>query len=145
MSEPSFRPACDGDVPAITRIIADAYAPYLKSLPGLPDVAGGLDEELQRRKSLLAEQDGRILGVIIYDLGTDGATVFNMAVAPDAQGGGLGARLLSKVEEAAAAAGLGVVTLRTHRMMARTLRFYERLGWAPVARDGDVVTMRKRL
>lgn len=64
---------------------------------------------------LVARRDGRVLGTVMA--GADGhrGWVYHLAVAPVAQGGGLGAALLRAAEDRLAAAGA-----RKIQLMVRT-------------------------
>ncbi len=72
-----------------------------------------------------------------------------LAVAPEAQGQGLGAALVGHAEVLARAQGLGAVTLYTNAAMAGAQRLYDRLGFQLVERrqqDGfDRLFYRKAL
>ena len=67
-----------------------------------------------------------------------------IAVAPDHQARGVGARLLDGLARAASEAGSTAVSL-TVNAQNPALRLYERAGFHVVARDGDRLTMVKPL
>ncbi len=94
----------------------------------------------------VAEDDtGQRLGFVhlreVADLeGCRRAHVSDLAVAPGAQGVGVGRELMAFAEAWAAERGHGHVGLSAFVTNRRAVRFYERLGF-----EADTVTMRKRI
>jgi GNAT superfamily N-acetyltransferase len=103
----------------------------------LRDVAGRVaDAEV-----LVAVDDaGRVLGGVTYVPGPgsawaefsehDGAGIRMLAVAPDAQGRGIGEALSKACVDLARAAGKGHIVLHSTDRMTVAHRLYERLGFA---------------
>ena len=101
---------------------------------------------------VLTDTDG-VLGYAGLDHGGDVADVMTIAVAPRAQGRGLGRVLLDELERRAAARGAGHVILevRADNVAARAL--YERAGYALISTrrryyqpgDVDALVLRKAL
>ena len=60
---------------------------------------------------------------------TDHVLVDNLAVAPQAQGRGVGGRLLEHADQRARAAGLPEVRLHAHELMTENLAHYPRQGF----------------
>jgi GNAT superfamily N-acetyltransferase len=58
----------------------------------------------------------------------------NVAVAPDAQGMGIGAQLLRLADETAARSGLGEIRLFTNEAMTENLGYYARKGYVETGR-----------
>ncbi|YAL82704.1 ribosomal protein S18-alanine N-acetyltransferase [Dermacoccaceae bacterium W4C1] len=79
---------------------------------------------------------GQILGYAGLDLGRDVADVMTIAVAPDAQGSGLGRRLLALLIEQAGASGAESLMLEVRADNARARDLYER-------NDFEVLTVRR--
>jgi hypothetical protein len=76
--------------------------------------------------------------------------VENVAVAPAAQGRGLGTQLMDVAERVARDLGLNELRLYTNARFAENIALYEKLGYAITERaaiptGGEVVWMRKRL
>lgn len=118
------------DLAAVSAMIEDAYGPYVARIgrkPGpmvtdhAPRIAAG--------QVHLLEQDGRLLGLIVLIARPDALLIENVAVAPGAQGQGLGRQLLDFAADAARRAGLPRLRLYTHVAMVENQRLYARLGW----------------
>ena len=79
---------------------------------------------------LVAEVGGRVAGFIILDArpGKTGNLV-TIDVAPESQGGGIGARLMDEMEKIAGGLGLRSVVLQVAASNERAIRFYERRGY----------------
>ena len=73
----------------------------------------------------------------------------NVAVAPEAQGQGVGRILLDFAETAARSSGFSELRLYTHQMMHENILLYARLGWTETGRYAqggfDRVFFRKTL
>ena len=119
MSAAALRPAQAGDRDAVVALLAQAALPT---------------EDLDAASMAhfhVAAHGGRIVGAVALE--PHGATGFlrSLAVAPAARGQGLGAALVAAAERAALQTGHEQVILLT-----QTAReFFERLGYAPIARD----------
>jgi GNAT superfamily N-acetyltransferase len=99
---------------------------------------------------VVAERNGLVVGVAYCRLFTEADHGYGyvdeetpevaVAVREGSRGGGLGARLLTALAEAADAAGFARLSLSVAaRNPAR--RLYERLGYRELSRDGDAVRM----
>ncbi|TLD25117.1 hypothetical protein PspLS_06080 [Pyricularia sp. CBS 133598] len=92
-----------------------------------------------------------ILGVLVLvPQAADGAMLLdNVAVAPRAQGQGVGRLLMSFAEDRARQEGLSAVKLYTHVLMTENIGLYGRLGYGETGRVSekgfDRVYMEKRL
>jgi ribosomal protein S18 acetylase RimI-like enzyme len=111
-----------------------AYAPTLRALgaDGLDVVLVAVDD----KGSLSAR--GRIVGTVMLQGGADGGEILGgteeaeiraLAVAPEAQGSGLGRRLLAAVIARAAAIGVRRVLLLTQPDMKAAQHLYEQAGF----------------
>lgn len=76
--------------------------------------------------TLVAERDGRVIGLTRATRGSDVAQVHSLYVHPDAQGGGVGGRLLAQVTGDAPRAQLWVFTANRQGRA-----FYAKHGWRP--------------
>ena len=120
------------DAPALTRIAREAYAPYVadigrESPPMLQDfpadIAAGacwVAGDPPQGYLVARERDGDWL-------------LENVAVAPAAQGEGIGRALIAFAESEALRRGHGKIVLYTHAKMTRNLVLYPRLGCRRVA------------
>jgi ribosomal-protein-alanine N-acetyltransferase len=101
---------------------------------------------------VLADSDG-VLGYAGLDHGGDAADVMTIAVAPRAQGRGVGRLILLELEQRAAARGAGHVILEVRADNPAGRGLYERGGYAVLSTrrryyqpgDVDALVMRKSL
>jgi DNA-binding MarR family transcriptional regulator/GNAT superfamily N-acetyltransferase len=121
-----------------------AYAAELDDrFPGGFDPAASLpadDDDLRSPRGLLvlASLAGRPLGCAALKLhGDEPAEVERMWVAGDARGLGIGRRLLTAVESAAAEAGARVLRLETNETLTEAIALYRSAGWTEVPRFND--------
>ena len=126
-----LRLAVPADVSEVAALVDRAYTGYIvrigrKPGPMLDDyaalIAGGLVHVLCR--------DGRICGVLVLIEKDDHLLLDNAAVAPEAQGLGIGRRLVEAAEEVARNLGYATVRLYTHETMVENVALYEHLGFA---------------
>jgi amino-acid N-acetyltransferase len=111
------RPAAGGDRPAVIALLEAA------SLP-----TAGVPTTLER--FLVAEEHGRVVGVIGLEHYEDGALLRSAAVHPGGRGAGTGAALVRGVLDAARASGITDVYLLT----TTAERWFPRFGFARIAR-----------
>ena len=132
MTEDILREALPGDAPGILRCVCDAYAMYVerigkKPMPMLQDYA----EVIARDEVYVAESaQGDILGVLVLEQTPEGFFLDNIAVSPNAQGRGLGRKLLELAESAALRRGEETLYLYTNEQMWENQTLYERFGYA---------------
>ena len=163
------RQATIGDLPSIERLNAAAYAVYRDRMnrPPAPVVhdytpeveasmawligeRGEPCESGQPRESGQPGERGELpVGVIVLIPAGDSLLIENIAVAPAAQGRGLGRQLMEFAERQAAALGFSLLTLYTNEVMVENIAIYTSLGYRETARrlvDGyQRVYMEKRL
>ena len=77
----------------------------------------------------VAEHAGGIIGILVLEPAEDHLLLENVAVAPGAQGLGVGRRLLRLAEDKARAHGVGEVRLYTNEAMTENLGYYPRHGY----------------
>ncbi len=145
MLEVKLRPAVPDDAEAMRGCIAAAYADAMRDIDDLPDVTGGIRDDIAVHHVILAEDDAHLLGLIVFGRKADAMMIFNLAVSPKAQGRGIARQLLAAAEVVAAGAGLSVLRLRTHRLMTGTCAMYRHLGWTDAEAKGNTIMMEKRL
>ncbi len=129
------RPATSADVPALSLIAADAYAPFVE-LIGRPPAPMTVDyQDLVAKSEVWVAQDGdTVVGLLVVEVRDDHLLIENVAVAPAAQGRGVGSALLNLAEAQASRLGFREVRLYTNELMTQNLTFYPRRGYLEVAR-----------
>lgn len=85
----------------------------------------------------VAEHEGAVMGLLVLTTRPDHLLLDSIAVSPDAQGMGIGRRLLEFVEEHARAHGLGEVRLYTDEAMTSNIDYYLRRGFVETRRAVD--------
>jgi GNAT superfamily N-acetyltransferase len=146
----AIRPATQADVPAIERIVREAYTRYIARIgkppgPMLDDYAARVAEGAV----WVLDEGGTVAGVLVLLPAADHLLLDNVAVDPARHGGGLGRRLMAFAEDEARRLGHAEVRLYTHVMMHENLEMYLRLGYEEFARFEQAgyqrVFMRKRV
>ena len=122
------RRATAADLPRVHEVIAAAYAKYRTRMDILPapvlrDYTGPVEQ------GLLWVIGDPVTGLVSLIPETDTLLIENVAVHPDAQGTGLGRRLLEFAEQEAARHGLTKTRLYTHEVMTESQAVYARLGY----------------
>ncbi|MEE4659273.1 MAG: ribosomal protein S18-alanine N-acetyltransferase [Halieaceae bacterium] len=79
--------------------------------------------------SLVLEGDNALLGFALFQRVLDEATLLNIAVRPDAQGRGLGRRLLQGVIDCLTEQGVGRLLLEVREGNSVALGLYRKLGF----------------
>lgn len=135
MDEPLLRRATGDDVDAISGLVAEAFGKYVERIgkppaPMVADYAALLDES---RIWVVGRRDA-IVAVLVTQHHGDHLLLDTVAVAPAAQGGGHGRRLLERAERDAAEQGLTEVRLCTNEAMTENLVFYPRHGYRETGR-----------
>jgi len=133
----AIRLAGPDDLDAVRRIARAAYAVYVARIgrepaPMLADFAASIAAgELWVAGAPVA---GFVVAYPGDKPGCDHWHLENVAVAPAAQGAGLGGALIAHVEAAARAAGAPAVELYTNARMTGNLSLYPRLGYSETGR-----------
>jgi ribosomal-protein-alanine N-acetyltransferase len=114
------------DVDEVARIENDAY-PF-------PWTRGNFLDSLDSSYDgwVLRESGGRIAGYFLLMPVVDEMHLLNITVRPDLQGQGLGSRLMAKVSERAAAAGIGAVLLEVRPSNQHALAVYRHIGFEQI-------------
>jgi ribosomal protein S18 acetylase RimI-like enzyme len=135
-----IRPAVAADVPAVRAVTEAAYQHYIARIGVVPgpmeadqaaDVAAG-------RVFVTGEP---VNGLVVVQAYEDHLLLDSIAVHPDAQGQGVGRRLLAFVDARARALGLPEVRLYTNALMWENQTIYPKYGYEVVER----IHYRKRL
>lgn len=145
MTNWTIRPAKATDAVALAHCIDAAYAGVRTQIPSLPDVSGGIDEDIRDHHVWVADTGNAIIGGAILILTPDMAKLANLAVHPDWGGQGLGRELIAVTEAHARESGVAELNLATHIDMPQNVKLYERLGWRVLGRSGVKVHMSKAL
>ncbi|GAA2754618.1 GNAT family N-acetyltransferase [Amnibacterium kyonggiense] len=150
MSEVRVRAARNADVPALERLIEDAFAPFT-ARTGIVPAPRSIDwattiSALGAEVAVLAD---RVVGVLVTWPHPDHLLVDVLAVAPSAQGSGVGRTLLAHARAAAARTGRDRLRLCTNAGMTASLAWYGRQGFVETDRrreDGfDRVFLEQRV
>lgn len=145
-----IRAATEEDLPAVEAVVRAAYSPYVPRMgqkpgPMLDDYATLIRE----RRVHVISNDGAVQGVLVLLPEKEAMLLDNVAVAPAAQGTGLGRKLLEFAEQAARTAGYSSIRLYTHETMTENIQLYSRIGYSETHRAEEKgfrrVYMTKRL
>ncbi len=132
---PVPRLAESGDVAGINALVQRAYGPYIARLGVVP---GPLRDDYARHVKgahvyLIDGNCGPDALLVLIDR-PDHLLLDNVAVAPEAQGRGLGRLMIAFAEEEARRRGFGCIRLYTHVGMAGNHALYRHLGFSETHR-----------
>ena len=138
-------PATLADAPAILALQKLAFEPEARAcqvweIPPLQETVDGIREHIRMATVLKAVDDERLLGSVRGIVTGDTCLIRVLAVAPPAQGRGLGARLLGAIE--AAHPQVERFELTTNMIMVGNVRFYLRQGYEVVEQVQHAPTIR---
>ncbi len=133
-----IRPATADDLHAVRAIVHAAYDPYTARIgrppgPMLDDYAA----RIAHAQVWVAEQQGRIDGILVLEQRADSFLLDNIAVRPDCQGSGIGRRLMDFAEAEALRRGWPAIQLYTHALMTENQALYRRRGYREVGRRSE--------
>lgn len=146
----NLRSATRDDLVAIQEIVRAAYSHYVARIgrepgPMLDDYGVLIDAG----RVHIAERDDVAQGILVLIPEDDAMLLDNIAVAPEAQGTGLGRMMLKYAEHAAIQAGFRSIKLYTNEAMTENIALYTRIGYVETHRAEEKglqrVYMRKRL
>ncbi|MEU5889258.1 GNAT family N-acetyltransferase [Streptomyces sp. NPDC047461] len=148
MTDEEIRQADAADVAAVKSVTDAAYRHYIARIGVVPQPM-----ERDHAANVAAGQvfvtGEPVNGLVVVEEREDHLYLDNIAVHPDAQGTGVGGRLLRFVDAHARALGLSEVRLCTNAMMWENQKIYPKYGYEVLERrvDGpyDRVHYRKRL
>ncbi|MDX8469127.1 GNAT family N-acetyltransferase [Mesorhizobium sp. VK23B] len=150
VSSIEFRSATPADAAAIKAVVHAAYAKWVPVIGREPlPMRADYDKALDEHDFELAIEGGRIVG-LIETMAHDGHIwIENVAVAPEAQGRGIGRKLLDSAERKAVEAGCRELRLLTNGAFEANVRLYRKHGYAVDREEpfmnGTTVYMSKRL
>lgn len=144
------RRAVSEDLAAIRRVVDTAYAVYLPAMDRPPaPVLDDYEGRIAAGEAFVGQLEAEVAGVLILVEYPGYLLLDNVAVAPSAQGTGIGRRLVAFAEAEAVQRGYREIRLYTHVVMAANVAYYESLGWQETHRaeqDGyQRIFMRKQL
>ena len=150
----TLRPADPQEAAAIAGIVRAAYARWVPAIGREPlPMRVDYDKALHEHRFdvvVATVADGQtIVGVIETMQRNDHIWIENVAVAPEAQGSGIGRLLLDHAERIAMAAGCFEARLLTNAAFEANVALYRRLGYAVDREEpylnGTTVYMSKKL
>ena len=134
----SLRPAVRADVDAMAELARAAYQMYVVRIGREPaPMTADYGRAVDTGQAWVAEHDDRIVGLLVIVPAKRHLLLENVAVAPQAQGQGVGRRLLHLAEEQARAQGLSEVRLYTNEKMPENFAYYVRHGYRETHRGAD--------
>jgi ribosomal protein S18 acetylase RimI-like enzyme len=131
------------DADGLAACITAAYERYSRLL--LPDVAGGIVQDIEKHLVWVFERNGAIIGGAVISRFGDKAHLRNIAVDPAYGGQGIGSALISTAIVALRANGIHSIALATHVGMPDNVGLYTHLGWVETSRAGDKVFMSRSI
>src|SRR3954471_8935527 len=127
MTNEEIRRAVEADVPTVKALTDAAYEHYIERIGRVPQPM-----ERDHAANVAAGQvfvtGDPVIGLVVVEEHPDHLYLDNIAVRPDAQGQGVGGRLLRFVEARARALGLPEVRLCTNAMMWENQEIYPKFG-----------------
>jgi GNAT superfamily N-acetyltransferase len=124
------RPAERDDLAGITAIVAAAYSPYIARIGREPaPMTADYARVLDAGHTWVAQAADELVGVLVLDPADDHLLVENVAVLPESQGLGVGARLLARAEDEARRLHLPELRLYTNEAMTENIDYYPRRGY----------------
>jgi predicted N-acetyltransferase YhbS len=143
MTDVLIRAALNEDIDAVREVIRAAYANWAKALAVLPDVSGGVAEDVAGGRVWVAVVEGEIVGCLIGGEVSGRWHLANVAVAPEHGGKGVGRDLMTFAVIEARRVGATGMALATHRAMPGNVALYGKLGWRVVAEEGNKIMMHR--
>lgn len=131
----NLRLAEAADLRELRDIATAAYAIYIPRIgrPPAPMTADYADA-IGRGEVWVAADDDEIVGLLVLVPEPDHLLLENIAVRPQAQGGGIGARLLALAEGEAVRLGFTEIRLYTNAAMTENQAYYPRHGYVQTHR-----------
>lgn len=138
------------DRPAIEALVNAAYSHYVPRIGLEP---GPMRDDyaplIQAGRVYVLDRGDTIVGVLVLVPEKTTLLLDNIAIAPAAQGTGLGRKLLVFAEQTARAMGYRSIRLYTSEMMTENIGLYTRIGYVETHRGEEIglrrVYMTKKL
>jgi GNAT superfamily N-acetyltransferase len=136
VSEP--RPARPEDALALRDLVRAAYAKYIPRLGREPaPMKDDYAARIAAGQAWVLEEDGAFAGALILEDEPGALLLYNIAVAPSAQGKGVGKRLIAFTEGEARRRGYSLLRLYTNELMVENVAMYPRLGFTETRRGSE--------
>lgn len=150
MADIRLRRAGPADAKAVAALSHAAYAKWIPVIGRAPKpMTANYAVAVRDHLIELLEEDGKLVALVECILEPAHLLIENLAVAPEAQGRGLGARLLAHAEDLARERHLGEVRLYTNKLFAENVAFYLKRGYRvdgeTAFRGGSIVHMSRKL
>ena len=131
-----FRRAGAEEADEVRDLVHRAYAKYLSRIevPPKPMLAD-YDLAVARHQVWVLRRDGTLTAVLELIARPDHLLVENIAVAPEAQGQGLGKRLMAFAEAEAQRQGYAEVRLYTNERFVENISLYRAIGYRETHRE----------
>jgi ribosomal protein S18 acetylase RimI-like enzyme len=130
-----IRLAGSADLDTVRTLVHDAYVHYVARIGKPP---GPMLDDYARRiaaaQTWLLERDRTPLGLVVLEDHDGFLLLDNVAVAPAAQGQGLGRKLIDFAQDEAVRRGYSEIRLYTHALMVENIALYQRLGFIEIQR-----------
>lgn len=148
--EPLLRRAGPADADPIRDLVHRAYRDYEPLLGRTPlPMLTDFDAAIRDREVWVLEGSAGIVGVLELEPRADHVWIDDVAVDPEAQGRGLGRRLLDHAEAETRRLNLAELRLLTNERYERNIAIYTARGYVETHREPyrgtDLVHFRKRL
>jgi GNAT superfamily N-acetyltransferase len=130
-----LRVATIEDRPAVEAIVDAAYSHYVLRIGRKPGPM--LDDYailIRDGRVHVIDDGGAVQGLLVLIPEEEAMLLDNVAVAPAAQGLGLGRAMLEFAEQAARDAGFRSIRLYTNEVMTENIALYSRIGYAETHR-----------
>ena len=146
----NIRRAQPADAIEITTCVEAAYRHYIYRIGKPPGpMLDDYSKVVEQHQAFVAEESGRVIGVLVLIRKKGGILMDNVAVLPKYQGKGLGHRLIQLAETHALEQGFKYLDMYTHELMTENIEMYKRLGYVETKRCIEKgyrrVYMRKKL
>ncbi|KAI0096621.1 acyl-CoA N-acyltransferase [Nemania sp. FL0031] len=129
------RIASESDLVAVRNVVGDAYTPYISLIGQKPGPLLDDYEALIRAGRVTVVEIHEVVQGLLVLIPENGTMLLdNVAVAPSAQGLGLGRKLMAYAEQCARTAGCQLIRLYTNEAMARNIEYYARIGYVETHR-----------
>jgi [ribosomal protein S18]-alanine N-acetyltransferase len=163
VGEVRLRQAIEADVAAIGEVFFNSFwSNYEELEPGSREFPGYVEYVSEKSKRIfastyqtitIAEHEKSVVGFCIHVL--EPAEIYDLWVAPDKQGKGIGTALIENAFTILTEAGALSVEIDTHKRNAKAIRLYQRMGFAVdhyeqrfsigLQRDVPIVNLKKPL
>ena len=102
-----------------------------------------LDNKKPDGSIIVAEESGKVIGIVFYTWDNWDSSIYRLAVDPDYWGKTIGTQLLCEAEKRLKASGADIASLRTHANNSKAQEFFKNSGYEVVG--GPYIDMEKKL